>query len=97
MLLRPIRLAATSLATLAAFAGGAAAETGCPMTYAQFEFAVPHLDLETCPAALEGEGRFCRAAAGADALHVFAFAEAGEQCLVGMASLDEAAFTLAFE
>ncbi len=66
----------------------------CPMTYEQYEFAVPHLDLESCPEALAGPERFCRAAAGGDMLHVYAFEEDGQQCLLGMVSLGEDAFTL---
>lgn len=72
----------------------AADEAPCPMTYAQYEFAVPHLDLEDCPAALAGEDRFCRASVAGDRLHVFAFAEDGAQCLLAMESFDEDAFAL---
>jgi hypothetical protein len=46
----------------------AVAQTQCPMTYAEFEFAVPHLDLEACPADLAREGAFCRAPVGHDAI-----------------------------
>ena len=90
-----------SIVTLLFFAlfGGAASgesigQTPCPMTYAQFEFAIPHLDVESCPAALSGAGRFCRASTSDDQVHVFAFEEAGAQCLIAMVSLDEEGFTL---
>jgi hypothetical protein len=89
------RYAFSILAAAAAFYTGAVqAHEDCPMNYAAFEFAIPHLDLETCPAALAQEGAFCRASTGNDALHVFVFASDGEQCLLGMRSFDEDAFTL---
>ncbi|MGF1500766.1 MAG: hypothetical protein ACFBSD_03040 [Paracoccaceae bacterium] len=89
MLRLPIVLLA--IAALPAFAEEAAP---CAMTYAQYDFAVPHLDIDNCPDALAGDGRFCRAAAGGDQLHVYAFEADGEQCLIGMVSLNEDAFTL---
>jgi hypothetical protein len=89
------RYAFSILAAAAVFYIGAVqAHEDCPMNYAAFEFAIPHLDLETCPAALAQEGAFCRASTGNDALHVFVFASDGEQCLLGMRSFDEDAFTL---
>jgi hypothetical protein len=63
-----------------------AAETRCPMTYEAFEFAIPHLDLEKCPADSARDKAFCRATTGNDAVHVFIFAEDGEQCLLGVKS-----------
>lgn len=69
----------------------------CPMTYDQFEYAVPHIDLETCPGSLAGEGLFCRAAAGADAIHVFVFALDGDQCLLRVESVEEDRFVLVIE
>lgn len=68
----------------------------CALSYPAFEFAVPHVDLETCPEAMATAGVFCRASLAGDALHVFAFAEAGEQCLVALRSFDEDAFTIGF-
>ncbi|MEL6480352.1 MAG: hypothetical protein AAFQ75_02790 [Pseudomonadota bacterium] len=87
------------LLTLLFFAlfGGAAAgqdTSPCPMTYAQFEFAIPHLDIDSCPAALSGTERFCRASTSDDQVHVFAFEAEGEQCLIAMTSLDEGGFEL---
>lgn len=49
------------------------------MTYETFEATVEHADLAECPAALAQEGRFCRLVLQNDALHVFAFAEDGDQ------------------
>ncbi|MCL4189907.1 MAG: hypothetical protein KJZ85_20095 [Rhodobacteraceae bacterium] len=64
------------------------------MTYELFEAAVPHLDLEDCPAALSGPDRFCRLAIGHDAMHVFAFAVEGAQPLVGVESFAVGSYTL---
>jgi hypothetical protein len=78
------------IACASAMAGGQAlAQSACPMTYAAFEFAVPHLDLQACPADLARSGVFCRASTGNDAVHVFVFAQEGEQCLVAMKSYKE--------
>ena len=74
-----------------------AEETKCAMTYEQFEFAVPHIDLESCPSDLAADGRFCRAGTATDMVHIFAFEEADSQCLVGVTSLDEDRFTLLIE
>lgn len=51
------------------------------LTYEVFEATVEHADLAECPAALAKEGRFCRLVLQNDALHVFAFAEDGDQPL----------------
>lgn len=51
------------------------------LTYEVFEATVEHADLAECPAALAHEGRFCRLVLQNDALHVFAFAEDGDQPL----------------
>ncbi len=60
------------------------ADDGAAMTlgYETFEYAVPHVDLAACPGELAAEGRFCRATMHSEELHVFAFAEDGEQPLV---------------
>ena len=79
----------------AAFAAQAAlAQATCPMTYESFEFAIPHLNLEKCPADLHREGIFCRATVGNDGVHVFAFAPDGDRCLVRMKSYKEDEFQL---
>ncbi|MGF1552448.1 MAG: hypothetical protein ACFBWO_08115 [Paracoccaceae bacterium] len=93
------RTLSLSLAALLASASLSLAqdETPCPMSYAQFEFAVPHLDVETCPESLAGEARFCRVSAGNDVLHVYAFAEDGEQCLIAMTSIEEDGYALDIE
>lgn len=74
-----------------------AAAQDCPLTYEKFEFAVPHIDLEACPNEMAGDKRFCRATIGGDMLHVYAFAEDGEQCLLGMQSLAEDKFQITFK
>lgn len=95
MTIRAITSAA--LATLA-LASLAFAETKpCVMTYEQFEFAVPHIDMETCPAAQAGDDRFCRAVANSDALHVFAFAPEGAQCLVSVVAYDEDTYAISLK
>lgn len=71
----------------AAPAGGAASTTPAAvretpagaMTYEIFEATVEHGDMPECPAALAQEGRFCRLVLQNDMLHVFAFAEDGDQ------------------
>jgi hypothetical protein len=65
------------------------AQTDCPMTYAEFEFAVPHLDLPDCPSDLTREETFCRASTANDAVHVFVFSRRGKQCLLAMKSYKE--------
>ena len=75
---------------IAAISGAhAEAQSACPLTYRAFEFAVPHLDLPECPADLARADVFCRATAGNDAVHVFVFAQAGEQCLLAVKSYSE--------
>ncbi|MEM7499856.1 MAG: hypothetical protein AAF371_17930 [Pseudomonadota bacterium] len=68
--------------------------TPCPMTNAQFDLAIPHLDIATCPAPLNGEDQSCRAPTSDDQGHVLAFEAEGEQCVIAMTSLDEHGFQL---
>lgn len=56
------------------------------LTYDQFEIAVPHVDLENCPAALAGKDRFCRATLRNEEIHVFAFADSNESPMIGFKS-----------
>lgn len=64
------------------------------MTYDIFEATVQHGDLPECPKALAAEGRFCRVVLHNDMLHVFAFAEDGEQPMIAVMEypLDAIAF-----
>ena len=66
----------------------------CPMTYAQFEAAVPHIDVKECPRHGLGKEAFCRASAGGDFVHVFFFDNDGDQCLLKLRSYGEDAFGL---
>ena len=61
---------------------------------AQFEAAVPHIDVEECPEHSLGRPAFCRASAGGDLVHVFFFDTNGEQCLLKLQSYGEDAFEL---
>lgn len=54
------------------------------MTYEIFEATVEHGDLPDCPKALAAEGRFCRVVLQNDMLHVFAFAEDGDQPMLAV-------------
>lgn len=78
-MLRRLRIATCATAMSAS---GAFAQAACPITYETFEFAVPHLDLQACPVDLARPGAFCRASTGNDAVHVFVFAQDGDQCLI---------------
>lgn len=91
-----MRLAAPYLAA-ALLAAPAEAEPprACPLTYAQFDAAVPHLDLDRCPASLEGAGRFCRATVSQGALHVFVFTTEGAECLQETRAVPKERFALA--
>jgi hypothetical protein len=89
-----------SIVLAAAFALAAPAlaqQPACPLPYKVFETAVPHLDVETCPASVDGKGAFCRVTLGHDAIHVFAFAENGDQCLRSVTSFESGKFSLNFK
>lgn len=77
------------IGVIAAATSPAPAQNTCPLTYSVFEFAVPHLDLEKCPADLARAGAFCRVSTANDAVHVFVFADKGEQCLLSVKSYSE--------
>lgn len=64
------------------------------LNYQTFEATVDHGDLAECPRALAAEGRFCRAVLHGESIHVFAFAEDGEQPLQAVAEypLDQVDF-----
>lgn len=86
-------------ATAAVFAAMLAATplshaAGCPMTYAQFEAAIAHVDVKECPKNDLGKKAFCRASAGGDFVHVYFFDETGDQCLLKLQSFGEDAFEL---
>lgn len=82
-----------ALAMLAA--GPALAQpAACPLPYAAFEAAVPHIDLETCPASAGQARAICRLTLNNGQLHLFVFAEAGDQCLVSVRTLEPADYTV---
>jgi hypothetical protein len=56
------------------------------LTYAQFEAAVPHMDLDSCPAALTQENTFCRVTLRHDEIHVFVFSEADDSPMIAFKS-----------
>lgn len=78
-------------------AGLALADEPKPFTYAQFEASVPHFDVETCPAALAGEARFCRVTFHLDAVHVFAFSEENDQPMIGFRSFEDGEYDLSIK
>lgn len=73
---------------LAALAAPAAAQTQCPLTYNDFELAIPHLDFEQCPKDLAKPDVFCRVTTANDSVHVFVFENKDKHCLLGMKSYD---------
>jgi hypothetical protein len=74
---------------LAALAMPATAQTQCPLTYNDFELAIPHLDLEQCPKDLAKPGVFCRVTTANDSVHVFVFEAKDKRCLLSMKSYDK--------
>lgn len=89
------RLAARSLAALVFLATGpaVAAET-CFVPYSEFEEAVPHVDLATCPGeAASADDEFCRLAVTGDLVHVYRFRHSQDDaCLEQVESLPFADF-----
>jgi hypothetical protein len=72
----------------------AVGQAACPLTYSIFELAVPHLDLEECPAGLARPGAFCRASVANDLVHVFVFNQDGDQCLLAVKSYKDGEYKL---
>lgn len=58
------------------------------LTYAVFERAVPHVDLEACPAEFDSEANFCRLSLNAEQAHVFVFSLSDLQPLLAVKSYD---------
>ena len=75
-----------SAIALALITGHAKADKPAALTYEQFETAIPHIDLETCPENLPQTNSFCRATLHHEEIHVFAFAEDGDSPMIGFAS-----------
>lgn len=76
------------LLALLALPFGASAQEAIPLAYEDFEFAVPHVDLDACPESMAADGVFCRATLNLDQVHVFAFSEAEGEPLVAVESFD---------
>ena len=74
---------------LAALAAPASAQTQCPLTYNDFELAIPHLDLQQCPKDLAKPDVFCRVTTANDSVHVFVFEDKDKRCLRSMKSYDK--------
>lgn len=74
---------------------GARADDAAPLAlnYAAFEAAVPHIDLESCPAGVTLGDVFCRATLANEQIHVFVFSQTGESPLVAFSSFDAEALT----
>ena len=68
----------------------ASADDFIPLTYQEFEAAVPHVDLAVCPVPLAAPDRFCRMTSHADQLNVFVFSDQGDQPLLAFQSFDAA-------
>jgi hypothetical protein len=79
---------------VAALTAPAAAQTQCPLTYNDFELAIPHLDLEQCPKELAKPGVFCRVTTANDSVHVFVFEAKDKRCLLSMKSYDKYEITV---
>jgi hypothetical protein len=83
-----------SILSVALLLSGAVAVAQTPLVYADFEAAVPHLDLDSCPSGIAEGPVFCRVTLGHDSVHVFSFAEDGDQPFVAMRTYYEDEFTL---
>lgn len=76
-----------SAATALFFAASALwADPSATLIYDQFEAAVPHLDLESCPTSMAQDDVFCRATLRHDEIHVFVFSTEGDNPFVGFKS-----------
>ncbi|MFP7673904.1 hypothetical protein ACG74X_11190 [Marivita sp. S0852] len=58
------------------------------MSYQIFEASIKHVDLETCPADVDGDSTFCRMTLASDLAHVFVFSDDGEQPLLSVRSYE---------
>ncbi len=75
-------------------ASPASAGEFCFVPYSEFEDAVPHVDIATCPGAeMEAEAGFCRLAITGNVVHVYQFRNTdGDACLEQVESLPFAQF-----
>lgn len=70
----------------------ATAET-CPMSYEQFEYAVPHTDMEDCPDSINADGAYCRLTLAAELATVFVFSEE-TNCILSTKVYEEEQFAV---
>lgn len=85
-----VRTVTRLIAVLAMFAATPAfSQAACPLPYAAFEAAVPHVDLERCPASVPQHNALCRVVINQGQLHLFVFAEDGDQCLISVRTLTQ--------
>ncbi len=94
-----MKVAVVGLMTCSMFAfvltdEAAGASQKCSISYETFEVAVPHIDMENCPDGDATKGAFCRASVGGDQVHIFYFAENGDQCLLQVKSFEADEFSL---
>ena len=69
---------------------------GCALSYETFETAVPHTDLEECPASMQVEDAFCRASVVAEVATIFAFSYE-DSCIIASKSYFDDEFTFTVE
>ncbi len=86
----PIVLAATLIGL------PAAAHDHAAFSYADFEAAVPHTDMDECPAGMTEGDAFCRISMNNDALYMFVFDYWGDQHFVAVCSFLQDGFQIAF-
>lgn len=81
----PPAAAAAAIFAAMAMSNPAFAESApAVLTYENFELAVPHVDLASCPAEFEDGNHFCRATVSHAEMHVFIFSYDGDMPFVGM-------------
>ena len=83
-----LTLVSTVFGTAAAYAASADTVADGVLTYALFEDAVEHADLESCPAGFDDETVFCRLTLANEQAHVFVFSYDGDQPLVAIKAFE---------
>ncbi|MDJ0947777.1 MAG: hypothetical protein QNJ94_02555 [Alphaproteobacteria bacterium] len=67
------------------FSTAALAEPQCYVSYHEFEEAVPHVDIDTCPEAVLAKDKgFCRMTINGDSVVVYHFRHGDQSCLVAV-------------
>lgn len=93
-----MRLFAAAIPALLLAAGPAAAAQQCYFSYAAFEKAVPHFDVQSCPGApLASDKGFCRLALDGETARIYRFVFVDkESCLERIEALPFADFAKKF-